>query len=520
MQIRCALIVGLLWLVTAPLSAAPSGPFKLDLPDEAVSDRVSLVRLQAANVRETWAALDGPGCIRHIWLTLGKPIAANAVPLMNRRMIIRIYFGGSPVPHVEAPLGDFFGVMHGVNHYPINNSLLSVKTWSGYNCYFEMPFAKNARIELESGDQQLPVYMQVDWHRYPGQELREPRRFCAAWRREMPTARYGEDFLMLDATGPGQLIGFVYGVRLIDNVDRWSHGGAENIYLDGQGEHPAYIRGIGGEDTFGTSYGGALHPPETHLFAGMPYYTHEDTGEARVAQRLVGYRFFINDSIRWRESVHMRFGTMQNDVCATVYWYQSEPRRAYVKLPPFDKLLPGVELKRGEMDEPLPDRGAWSVQGPIANANNEALHRALQSPLDETAKLVEGGWVTRPSLHGFVDFNHVYRPERRGAAVHHRGMAGLAACVIDVPQAMTAKLQLAWDDQLVLRVNRGRPMDLGQHAHFRAQTVDVPLQAGPNSLIVLLSNEQGTNHGGWTFACKVTDSAGKTLRPRAINAAR
>ena len=36
-------------------------------------------------------------------------------------------------------------------------------------------------------------------------------------------------------------------VRLIDNVDRWSHGGSENIYLDGDGRHPAYLRGIGGE---------------------------------------------------------------------------------------------------------------------------------------------------------------------------------------------------------------------------------------------------------------------------------
>ena len=37
-------------------------------------------------------------------------------------------------------------------------------------------------------------------------------RFCARWRREMPTVRYGEDFLMLDADGPRQLLGFVYGV--------------------------------------------------------------------------------------------------------------------------------------------------------------------------------------------------------------------------------------------------------------------------------------------------------------------
>ena len=33
---------------------------------------------------------------------------------------------------------------------------------------------------------------------------------------------------MLDADGPGQLVGFVYGVRLIDQTDRWSHGGDNN----------------------------------------------------------------------------------------------------------------------------------------------------------------------------------------------------------------------------------------------------------------------------------------------------
>ena len=60
----------------------------------------------------------------------------------------------------------------------------------------------------------------------------------------MPAQRYGEDFMMLDADGPGRLVGFVYGVKLFDDVDRWSHGGAENIYIDGRGEIPAFIRGI------------------------------------------------------------------------------------------------------------------------------------------------------------------------------------------------------------------------------------------------------------------------------------
>ena len=195
-----------------------------------------------------------------------------------------------------------------------------IKAWNGYNCYFPMPFARNARIEFESSDEQSFVILEADWDRYPEQEMKERSRFCARWRREMPTQRYGEDFLMLDAKGPGRLLGLVYGVRLLDDADRWSHGGADNIYIDGEGPHPAYLRGIGGEDTFGEGYGGALHPPETHHYAAMPYYVHEDVSQARVAHRVVGYRFFEYDTIPFRESIHMRFGCMSNDICSTVYW--------------------------------------------------------------------------------------------------------------------------------------------------------------------------------------------------------
>jgi hypothetical protein len=283
----------------------------LQLPDNPVPDRVSLTCYLPAHERRIFAELDGPGCIGHIWTGWGQQ------DQLNRQAIIRIFFDDEPVPYVEAPVGDFFGVMHGKAWYPINTAYLSVKANSGYNCYFTMPFAKSARIEIEAGDVGHQVYIMVDWLRYPDAELREPRRFCTRWRREYPTERYGEDFLMLDADGPGQLLGFVNGVRLDDNTDRWSHGGSDNIYIDGDGDHLSYLRGIGGEDTFGTSYGGALHPPETHLYSAMPYYVHEDVGEARPAQRVVGYRFFSPDPLPFRHSLHMRFGCMRNDISAT-----------------------------------------------------------------------------------------------------------------------------------------------------------------------------------------------------------
>jgi hypothetical protein len=471
-----------------------------------------LKRNIAANATETYADLDGPGCIRHIWITLKRP---GRTPAINRQLVIRIYFDDSKVPNVEAPVGDFFGVMHGVDFYEINTPFISVKSYSGYNCYFDMPFAKKARIEFVNGPENSSIYLQVDWSRFPGKVMEEERRFSASWRREMPTQRYGSGFQMLDADGPGDLIGFFYGVRLIDSVDRWSHGGAENIYIDGQGAEPAYVRGIGGEDTFGTSYGGVIHPPETHLHAGMPYYTIEDTGEARGAQRVVGYRFFTADPISFKESVHMRFGTMENDVCSMVYWYQKSAPRPFVKLPSWKKMLPAVELPKGSVDLPLPDHGSWVLGPLLENKSGAAIKTARENnpPADRSAEFKT--WKAQNAMHGFIDFGFVHRPEVKGVSTHYSDKAAEAVTYLDAPQAGVAQVRLSWDDQLILRVNDATPVDLGTNAHFRSRTVEVPLKQGRNLISVTLSNTTGSNHGGWAFAFRAVDQDGTALEPHA-----
>lgn len=83
-----------------------------------------------------------------------------------------------------------------------------------------------------------------------------------------------------NADGPGQLLGFVYGPRQLADVDRWGHGRAENIYIDGEDVQPVYLRGIGGEDAFGAGCDGALHPPERRHYAAMPCYGREYMGAA------------------------------------------------------------------------------------------------------------------------------------------------------------------------------------------------------------------------------------------------
>lgn len=504
--------------VGAAIAGAGADPFALQLPEKPVIDRVLVTTDIRQNAKTVLAELEGPGCIQHIWVALSRP---GHIPQLNRKVTIRIYFDGAETPNVEGPIGDFFGLMHGVDYYPINTAFLSAQALAGYNCYFKMPFAKSARIELEAAppdanERRKPsIVAMVDWHRYPGQEMKETRRFCAQWRREMPSERYGRNYLMLDADGPGNLIGFVYGVRLIDNDDRWSHGGAENIYIDGHGEHPAYIRGLGGEDTFGTSFGGVTHPPETHLHAGMPYYVIDDTGEARGAQRVVGYRFFTTDTIEFRESIHMRFGSMQNDICSMVYWYQQGAPRRFVKMPDWRRMLPGRELKYGRTDLPLPDAGSWLVSPPLENAKGEAIQRALGKGGDSVAIPQKSEWKPLQADHGFADINHVFRPAQRGVGTHHRDKAAEVAAIIEAPADMKARLRLAWDDHLVIRINNGDPIDMGNQAAFRAKEIEVSLKNGKNHILITYSNTKGINNGGWAFGFMATAPDGTRLLPRA-----
>ncbi len=483
-------------------------PLNLHLPSRPVPDRTSLTNYLQPGWRGVWADLDGPGCIRHIWVTMNHPLQT---PRGGRRAIIRIYFDDQVEPFVEAPVADFFGVMHGLDFYPIDTHWLSAKAWSGYNCYFSMPFARRARVEFQAGPEGSTVFCQVDWHRYPDQAMEEPRRFCARWRREMPTQRYGENYLVMDADGPGQLLGFAYGVRLIDSTDRWSHGGSENLYIDGEGSHPAHIRGIGGEDTFGTSYGGALHPPETHHYASLPYYTHEDTGEARVAQRLAGYRFFEHDTMPFQHSLHFRFGCMENDICSTAYWYQQSPVRPFFRIgEDWGLLSAGKPLPRGAWDCPLPVTGAFALDGPFKDQADPDFTDLLNRPWPGAWG---DKWIRLECLRHFTDFGVVLRPSARGVGTFHEGW-GLARCVLDAPCDMTARLLLAWDDRMTLRINDAAPMDLGEHAAFRARALDVPLRKGPNRLTVALGNTRGSNHGGWAFVFRAEAPDGRILPPQ------
>ena len=183
------------------------------------SGRVSRVYYGDRNFRcgewNTIADLDGPGIITHIWVTF--PAEDRC---LGRSVLLRCFWDGEPEPSVETPIGDFFGVPFGLSgrEFRMSTPWLVVAPENALNCYFTMPFARHARIEI------LPVeevsiggfYVQVDYCRFQ-KDLPEEWAdlyFHAQFRFEDPCEQYGRNYLFLDAAGKGMLAGTTFGIAM------------------------------------------------------------------------------------------------------------------------------------------------------------------------------------------------------------------------------------------------------------------------------------------------------------------
>ena len=275
----------------------------------------------------TLADIEGPGCIRHIWLTTEW--------LRYREVILRFYWDHEEFPSVEVPLGDFF--CNAAKHQADICSLpINVNPTNGMNCYFPMPFGKHARITVENLHPELEVkhfYYTINYEltdSFPA----DVAYFHAGFRRSNPLP-YGEDFTIVDGIeGHGHFAGCYMTWQ--QNNDGWWGEGEVKMFLDGDDEFPT-ICGTGTEDYFGGAW--CFHRTFSAPFLGYPFGE-----EGRTGARHSLYRFHIPDPIHfqrefkatiqalgWREG--HRYLPLQDDISATAYWYQSEPHQKLKPLP-------------------------------------------------------------------------------------------------------------------------------------------------------------------------------------------
>jgi hypothetical protein len=103
----------------------------------------------------TLADIEGQGAIQQIWMTISRG--------RLRHSILRVYWDDQAQPSIECPVGDFFAC--GWEEFAQVSSLaVCVNPGRGFNCYWEMPFRKRARVTLENrSEESQTLYYQINY---------------------------------------------------------------------------------------------------------------------------------------------------------------------------------------------------------------------------------------------------------------------------------------------------------------------------------------------------------------------
>jgi hypothetical protein len=202
------------------------------------------------------ADIPGAGCVNHVWITADTE-NTDGEPNFLRKLLLKMYWDGEEEPSVLVPLGDFFGTGH-ARTVDFASAPLQMSPGDGksFNCFFHMPFACGARVEVTSELERERVlfYYYVDYEEFDELEGGLGR-FHAQWRRENTTdgVEQGEEtnlefqiegenlsgegnYVLLEAEGKGHYVGCVLNVHNLRETDRW------NWYGEG-GRHDLYRRG-------------------------------------------------------------------------------------------------------------------------------------------------------------------------------------------------------------------------------------------------------------------------------------
>lgn len=283
--------------------------------------------------------LTGPGIINHFWNTIAAEERGY-----SRLLVLRMYWDDEEQPSVECPIGDFFGIGHGVDQ-PFQSLPVTVTSEGrARNCYWPMPFAKSAKITVTNeGSQRVnALYWYVDWQQLPSLP-KHTAYFHALYRQEFPAVT-GRNYLIADIEGRGHYVGTVLSVRQL--TASWWGEGDDFWFIDG-GPEPR-LRGTGSEDYFCDAWG--LRQMATPYY-GAPLMQGYDTYALTTV-----YRWHITDPVNFQKSLKLEiehkgvtfdetgkvksgFEERSDDFSSVAFWYQTEPHKPYPPLPAaYDRL--------------------------------------------------------------------------------------------------------------------------------------------------------------------------------------
>jgi hypothetical protein len=269
----------------------------------------------------------------------------------TRWNILRFYWDGEEQPSIEVPLGDFFACGWG-KYCQINSLAVCVNPGSAFNCYWNMPFRKKAKITMENLDERdMTLYYQINYTLAPVPH--DAAYFHAQFRRvnRLPAKSV---YTILDGVqGRGQFVG-TYLAWEVRSPGWWGEGEIK-FFLDGDREFPT-ICGTGTEDYFCGSYNFENRETRRYQTFSTPY-----TGLAQVlppdkiylvGQRFGLYRWHITDPVRFQKDLRVtiqalgwqsggRYLPLEDDIASVAFWYQTEPHAKFPPLPDKQSLAVG-----------------------------------------------------------------------------------------------------------------------------------------------------------------------------------
>ncbi len=299
------------------------------------------------------ADIEGPAKITHIWMTQ---------PNHYREVVIKITWDNADQPSILCPLGDFFCLGHEiVNSFQSFLFTASTRannhfnTGCALNCYAQMPFKENARIELiNESDEPHRQYFYIDYEKYESElELgARPLYFHAEFRRQNPFGGWGHEitvnhedadirnkgkeawennYVILETSGAGHYIGCNLSISNFQGT--WWGEGDDMIWVDGY-KWPPDIHGTGSEDYLNQAWG---MQDNAFLRNGSSIYE-QNTGGYQTS-----YVFHLENPVRFEREIkvtieHGHGNHLRNEVSSVAYWYAAEPAAA--------KKIPPVHLRR------------------------------------------------------------------------------------------------------------------------------------------------------------------------------
>ncbi len=300
----------------------------------------------------TLADIQGSGAIQHIWMT--------PAPIDKTRLyVLRFYWDDETQPSIEVPMADFFACGWG-KYAQINSLPVCVNPGSAFNCYWNMPFRKKAKVTMENiDDKDMTLYYQID---YTLTDVPADAAYFHAQFRRVNRLAAKDVYTILDGIqGQGQYVG-TYMAWEVHSPGWWGEGEIK-FFMDGDQEFPT-ICGTGTEDYFCGSYNFENRDTKLYQTFSTPY-----TGLAQVlppdiiyvpGQRFGLYRWHIADPIRFAKDLKVtiqalgwqsggRYLPLEDDIASVGFWYQAEPHAKFPALPSREGLLvKPIEIKKPE----------------------------------------------------------------------------------------------------------------------------------------------------------------------------